>query len=113
MTVYLTYHWENVVINVERDTGGLSPHTRPVIADIDYDYEATATDEDIVDYLTPVVLREGDKEIYVRAIRHTLTNLHDYINYDELAEDEGFIEFLTERYEEKAREQFDEENDSY
>ena len=113
MEVLLTYHWENVVLNVEKDTGDVAPHTRAEIADIDYDYYATITEDDIIDYLVPSTLREDDEKVYRRAIGHTITNLHDYINYDELAEDEFFVEFIKERYEEKAREQFDEENEPY
>lgn len=117
MQVLVTYHWENVVLNVEKDTGGISPHTRPEISNVDYDYYMEISYDDIIDYLIPSVLREEEAKIYRRAISHTLSNLNDYIDFDSLGEDEYFREYiettLKDKYEDKARQEFEESNEAY
>lgn len=112
MKVLLSYHWNNMPCNVlDTNNRGISPRTKQVVRDIDYDYYKSVSYDDIIDYLTPNVLRENESEIYHRAIRHTLTNLNDYIDFDSLGEDEYFVEYLKDKYEQEALESWEEENE--
>ena len=90
MLIGIWYHWDRVVIDYKHQK-----------ENVDYLYYPSITDDDVVEYLTPSVLREDEEKIYRRAIRHTL----DYVHYDNLEDDEFFYEFLKKKYEEQAKEQ--------
>lgn len=116
MYMTITYHWEDMVVNRECDTGDIAPHTRKEIMDIDYDYEVNYTIEDIIEYLLPYKMKdktekENAKYFMKKAIEFLENN--GCVDYDSLQDDSAFYDFLKERYENKALEQFQEENEAY
>lgn len=93
MQMIISYHWDRVVVNYKKE-----------LENVDYNYIATITEEDIEDYLMPSILRNTDDEaLYRRAIRHTLSNI--YVDYDKLEEDEYFVAFIKQRYYEQAEQE--------
>lgn len=113
--MYLHYHWENVEVNYECDYGGntLSPHTRASVEDVDYDFWVDIQDEDVIEYLLPPSINKEEKQRTSEDYRKVIEFLHNKIDYDDLEDDEYFVEFLTEKYKEKAWEEFEESNSSY
>lgn len=103
--MHLHYYWENVEVNYECDYGGysLSPHTRTRVQDVEYDFYVDIQDEDIIEYIN------GDKETSIRL----LDLLHNCIDYDYLEEDDDFVDFMKEKYEDEAWEEWEEGNDAY
>lgn len=121
----LRYFWENVIVNVEQDTGDVAPHTRQVRKDIDYEYEVVVRDRDVIDYLMPYNLstknkKKTDKEIeevrlasfYMESVIEFLKD-SEALDLEELYRNQDFVEFMEERYEEEARRNFEEENEAY
>jgi len=120
----LKYHWENVELHEEVDTGDIAPHTRKVIRDINHIFEVQVKIEDICEYLMPYDLANAKnkteqqmKEIsqanfYMnKAIQFLLDN--GSCDLDELENDEYFVEFMHDKYEERAWEDFQESNNEY
>lgn len=108
--MWITYKWENVVVNVDN-----GEHTKPVKKNVEYDYDVSVSEDDIVDYLTPNP-------------RHTDLTMRDILNQecgirkavrmlgideDKLEDNQDFVEFLKERYEDRAVEKFEYENEPY
>ena len=92
----IKYEWENMKVNVEGfdyNHRWSSPHTHSVIQDVEYEYEVEPTDKDIQDFC-----------------RLTDTNFN---GIEELEENEEFIWFIKERYEQDALEQWGDSNDAY
>lgn len=114
-------------VNIECDTGGISPHTRQVIRDVDYDYEVDIKTQDIVDYLMPYNLSKSNKHKTADEVKEVglanyyMTKALDFLIHglslsselDDLESDEYFVEFMRERYEEQALEEWEESNDEY
>ena len=120
----ISYHWESLEVNVERDTGDVSPHTYKVVQDVYYDFEVEIKTKDVVDYLMPYHM--FDRKVYkselVREKKTANYYLTQAINYlvdsancdlEELENDEDFVEFMKERYENKALQEWEESNDEY
>ena len=85
----IKYHWENVRVNeFQEDT--LEPKTRPVIRDIDYVFEVEIKDKDISDY-----------------------GIVGLVDLEELENDDDFIEFMKDRYEDVAYEEWENSNGIY
>ena len=114
----LTYHWEDMIINEPYSTRTISPHTHEVVRDVDYDFDVRITIEDVIDYLTPPRVdrkEQTNAKFYMDKIFHFLieSNTIDGIDLDALEDDESFVEYLKEKYEEDALEAFAEENEAY
>lgn len=108
MHIRIKYHWVDIPVSV--CCGGIyEPHYKLEYQDVDYEYDAYITEEDVVDYIVPGVLRENERAIYERAVRQAIEVLG--IDYDALSDNEFFCEFIKDKYEEKAREEFDLRND--
>ena len=112
----IRYFWEDVIVN-KPCSGGLSPRTTPVRQNVEYDYECQITSEDIVNYLMPYYLIEENKKIanhYMKkALDFLINNLQLSCELDALKKDEYFVEFMKERNEDKAYEEWEETNDAY
>jgi hypothetical protein len=108
--MWITYKWENVVVNVDN-----GEHTKPVKKNVEYDYDVSVSEDDIVEYLTPNPKYSGlpIKDILNQecGIRKAVRMLG--INEDKLEDNDDFVEFLKERYEDKAVEKFNYENEPY
>ena len=107
----LKYHWENVIINEEisgANVRTIAPHTKEVVADVDYEYEADVEDKDVLDFLG----MHEDR-------RHNGQEVLDFLNkcnaidYESLENDKDFVEFMTEKYKDDAWEEFQEGNEAY
>ena len=100
-------------------TGGNTYRTKVVNKDVEYDFEVDIKPQDIVDYLIP---KEQAKKIeitnlvyikeYMRKVIEWL-NEKDSIIYEQLENDEYFVEYMKERYEDIALESWEEENAEY
>lgn len=120
----IKYLWENVELHEEVDTGDIAPHTRKVHRNVEHYYDINVKIQDIIDYLMPYDLataknktQEQQKEIaqanfYMnKAIEYLIDN--GVCDLDELENDEYFVAFMRERYEERAWEDFQESNNEY
>ena len=122
----IRYHWENVLVNVPCESRN-EPRTKKVLKDVDYDFEFNVKTSDMVDYLMPYALsnknkNKTDQEIrelalanfyMTKALSFLLTDCSRSIDLDDLENDEYFVEFLRERYEEQAYEEWEESNEEY
>lgn len=123
----IKYHWENMKVNVEvgvYNVAALAPMTKEVIRDVDYDYECKIKTEDVVAYLIPYNLSHAREKTKEQVNETQLANFYmskaiDYllentcIDLEDLERDTYFVEFVKERYEEKALEEWEETNDAY
>ena len=118
----IKYEWNDKEVNIPCDTGDIAPHTRKVIQDVEYELEVEPTIEDFVSYLTPRMFdtiserqayRQGLKKMFGFIQEHSdRYNLKEMLN-ENLEEDEYFVEFMKDRYEEQALESFEESNGAY
>ena len=122
----ISYHWEDMIVNVPCG-GGISPRTTPVRKDVDYYFECQITVKDIVDYLMPYNLSKNNKHKTADEVKEVglanyyMTKALDFLIHglslstelDDLESDEYFVEFMKERYEDKAFEEWEETNDAY
>lgn len=119
----LTYEWKDVEVNVLNDYGDV-PHTHREIRTVRHDYDVNIKVQDIVAYLMPYDLShaknktpEQSKEIananfYMsKALDFLIDN--DACDLEELEHDSYFYDFMKERYEEEAWEDWQECNDAY
>ena len=116
MEITLSYHWEGLVVNViDCNSRSSSPHTKEKKMDVDYNYDCEVTTDDIVEYLAPSIkftdLTMKDILNQECGIRKAVALLG--INKEKLEDNEDFIEFLKQKYENKALEEFNEGNESY
>ena len=68
------------------------------LCEVDYDYEVSISEEDIIDYLAPINMKElsqGFKNGFKTAIGRAINE--DLINFDDLEDDKYFIKFMTEK----------------
>ena len=117
----IRYHWEKLKINYPK--GYLY---RTQIKDVDYEYEVDVKVQDIVDYLIPYHLAtkknktkeeieevELMKQHFEKALKFVIGNCSLSSELDSLENDEYFAEFMKERYEDRAFEEWKESNESY
>lgn len=119
----LKYLWENQKVNMEYDTYGVSPHTKQEIRDVRFEYEVRIKIQDIVQYLIPYNLQQGNLNTTqineVKLANFYMTKALSYIkentecDFNELIMDEDFVEYMKERYEEDAYEEWKNSNESY
>lgn len=98
----LHYVWENMLVNVETDKG-----IKKEIKTVEYDYDVEPNFYDTMEYLGFEGIRERAVDSFVDLIGW------DNVSYDDLEDDEYFVEFMKQKYEEKAKESFEEENEAY
>lgn len=106
----LVYKWEDVTVNRECDYGGntLSPHTKPSIEDVEYEYDVTPTMKDVIRFLVP------KEENYSQALKVLeLLESVDAIDYEALEQDADFVGFMLKHYERVAWREFEEQNCAY
>ena len=114
----LNYVFEDVMCDVLYDgathinNGWFEPHYCKKLCEVNYDYEVDVTFKDFFDFIKPFDFNHWGKDgrlIYERACKDVWDS--DWLKLDELEKDEDFIQFMKERYEDKARERYQEEND--
>ena len=109
--MWLEYHFKDIMCEVEVEGRGEEPNLVKKLCEVDYDYEVSISKQDIVDYLSPRNFKELNKDFQVgfkTAIGHVIAE--DLFNFDGLEDDEDFIKFMTERYQEEAHEKCVDEN---
>ena len=83
--------------------------------DIEYYYNVSVSEEDIIEYLTPnskyTDLTSRDILNQECGIRKAVRMLG--IDEDKLEDNQDFVEFIKKRYEDKAVEKFNDENEPY
>lgn len=114
----LHYHWENVTVNVPYHPYGskwVDQHTKPCIDDVDFDYEVDVSHQDIIDFLTPRWFEDDKKQVFKNAVGITLCELDGVsaIDYEQLENNDVFVEFMKERYEKDAIKEFEAGNEAY
>jgi len=119
--MFIKYHWENVECNVlDNDDNALEPRTHKETKDIDYDYDRDVTVDDLVEYLLPIDIKKqphraeekGWGKIYLTKAFEFMLEHGIEINggdlEDELERDEYFVEYMHDKYEEEAFEEWEE-----
>lgn len=121
----VSYHWEKMKVNVEcNNQKSVSPHTKTVVRDVDYEYEVVIKVRDIVDYLMPYNLSHkknktqeevNETRLAVYYMKKMFNFLQDNsaLDLDELENDDYFKEFMHDRYKESALEEWEKYNDAY
>lgn len=108
----IRYVWENMIINVPKSCGDI-PHTEKRLATVRYDYDLVVNVRDIVDYLMPMSEKDkGTANFYMSKAIHFLLD-NDSVDFEKLEEDSYFVEFMRERYENRALEEWREYNAEY
>lgn len=108
----LNYRFSNIMREVEIDGGINEPNLVKKLCEVDYDYEVSISEEDLIDYLAPRNMKHLSYDFKVgfkTAIGYVINE--DLINFGELEDNEDFIDFMTEKYQEKAYKQCQEENE--
>lgn len=85
------------------NAGWFEPHYEVVYEDVDYEYEVEVSGDDLAEFLK---FRNGNDD-YNLGFKHACEQIlnSDFFDLDALEKDEDFIEFMTEKYEEEAKEQ--------
>lgn len=119
----IRYEWKDVEVNVPNGYGEL-PHNHREIRDIEYDYNIDIKIRDVVQYLMPynLVNKQDKTQEDVNEIKLAnfyLTKATNYlvdqlgIDLEDLENDEFFVEYMHQRYEKDAWEEYQNGNDSY
>ena len=109
--MWLEYHFKDIMCEVEVDGGINEPNLVKKLCEVDYDYEVSISEEDIIDYLAPIHFEKLNQDFqygFETAISYVVGG--DLINFGELEDDEYFIKFMTEKYREEAHEKCVDEN---
>ena len=109
--MWLEYHFKDIMCEVEIDGGINEPNLVKKLCEVDYDYEVSISEEDLVDYLSPRNFKELSRDFQVgfkAGIGHVIAV--DLIKLDDLEDNEDFIWFMTEKYRKKAYEKCEDEN---
>lgn len=108
----LKYHWENQTVNVEtQGLRSISPHSHQETTDIDYEYERDVDVKDIVRYIVPNYTSKEQKELAEKVVEEMIDLFQ--LNLGDLKDDECFVEFMKDRYEDEAYDEFKENNYPY
>ena len=109
--MWLEYHFKDIMCEVEIEGRGEEPNLIKKLCEVDYDYEVSISEQDIIDIIYGVQFYalniEFQNGIY-SAIEEM--NLNDFIDYKTIEDNEYFINFMTEKYREKAHEKCVDEN---
>lgn len=99
----LKYKFEDMPVTLSYDGGH-------AYRDIDFEYDTSINESDIIDYFTP----RNTNEEYSKGVQYGMETIMNYINLDdmeeELEKDENFVEFMKERYYDQAYESCLEQN---
>lgn len=115
--MYLHYVFEDIECEVRYDEAThinnqwFEPHYYRKLCEVDYDYEVDVCFKDFFDFIKPFDLnhwKEDGQHAYERACRDVWNS--DWFRLDDLEEDEDFIQFMKDRYEDEAREKCEEDN---
>ena len=114
----IRYRWENVQVNYPK--GHIY---RSQVTNVNWEYQVNIKVSDIVDYLMPyslVTAKEPTKEqisekayanIYMtKAIKYLVNEIS--LDLEDLENDQDFVEFMHDRYEEDAFQDFQDNNES-
>ena len=104
----IMYCWDDVKVNKP-----FGDRTLKTTQDIIYEYSVAIKTRDVVDFLMPSW--EKDKGTANKYMTDTINYLIDKgkLDLEELANDPDFIEFMHDRYEDDAYNDFKESNDAY
>lgn len=107
----LHYTFENITLT---DYVGGYPKKKHY-EEYNYDFETDITEEDIVNYLFPTCMKNtNDEKIYKSGLQKAIRFFVDQnsIDFDCLENDEYLMEYLKERYKDKALDKlFEDENE--
>ena len=109
--MWLEYHFKDIMCEVEIEGRGEEPNLIKKLCEVDYDYEVSISEEDIIGYLAPRNFKELSRDFQVgfeTAISYAV--VEDLIKFDDLEDNEDFIWFMTEKYRDKAYEKCVDEN---
>ena len=96
--MWLEYHFKDIMCEVEIEGRGEEPNLVKKLCEVDYDYEVSISEEDLIDYLAPIHFEKLNKDFqygFETAISYVVGG--DLINFGELEDNEDFIWFMTDR----------------
>ena len=107
--MYLKYYWEDVPVQYLAG-GRVEPVYRTKLGNVEYEYEKDIGIDDVVAYLMPRLEDKEQRMLYRTALENMFDFLQqsDAINMDELENDEYFVEYIHDKYEEEAFEEYKE-----
>lgn len=119
----LDYEWIGVECNVPNDYGN-EPHTHKEKRTIRHSFEVNVKGEDIAEYLMPISLQNhrelSNDEIKLKNwTKSMFEKMFDFLDdaltldLDQLENDEYFVQFMKEKYEDDAWEDWERYNDEY
>lgn len=114
----LRYLWKDMEVNIPNNYGE-TPHTHKEIRDIEHEYDRVVKTNDICDYLFPNLLKKGLTPSEIMSIGFYMRKVANFLqesakcDLEELESDEYFVEFMKDRYEEQALEEWRERNERY
>ena len=94
------------------NNGWFEPHYHRELCEVDFDFDVDIAFKDFFDYIKPYGFenwKEDERFVYERAYRDVWHS--SWFRLDDLEEDEDFIQFMKERYEDDARQQCQEDNE--
>jgi len=109
--MWLEYHFKDIMCEVEIEGRGEEPNLIKKLCEVDYDYEVSISEEDLVNYLAPFNFKKLSRDFqsgFENAISYAV--IEDLINFDDLEDDKYFIKFMTKKYREEAHEKCVDEN---
>ena len=110
--MWLEYHFKDIMCEVEIDGGINEPNIIKKPCEVDYDYEVSISEEDIIDYIYGMQFYALNTEEVQNGIYSAIEemNQNDFIDYKAIEDNKDFIIFMNEKYREKAHEKCVDEN---
>ena len=109
--MWIEYHFKDIMCEVEVEGRGEEPNLVKKLCEVDYDYEVSISEDDIIEYLSPRNFKHLSRDFQVgfkAGIGHAINA--DLIYFGDLEDNEDFSEFMTEKYREEAHEKCVDEN---
>ena len=109
--MWLEYHFKDIMCEVEVEGRGEEPNLIKKLCEVDYDYKVSISEKDIIEYLSPINFKDLSRDFQVgfkAGISYVIAE--DLFNFDDLEDNDDFINFMTEKYREKAYEKCVDEN---
>lgn len=101
----IKYHWNDMKATIIE--GG---YPKEIITDVEYEYSHAITKADIVDYLMPTSeTQKGLANFYMTKMLEFLIE-NRALDISELDNDDYFVEYIHDKYEQDAKEEWEEEN---
>lgn len=119
--MYLNYYWKDMEVNRVVYSNSNLPHTKAFVEDVSYEFEVNIKVEDIVAYIMPLDLKLNRHKNHESVVEYGFAKLYitktvkyfeeQGFDLEELENDDDFVDFMKDRYEEQALESWQATND--